>query len=174
MGLFNFFKKNKAEEKQPEPVSPAQPGNTVDEAQQSIINDSSATAELLVSSFNSKYGGAFDYSERSLVALDDLLDNFADFKDQLDPGMLEDLIAQAGSYIFEVARRNYGGRYFWLEERNQPIFVTGIPDFEIALVAFDKVRMRIENGKEDSIPFFFKGYSERVVQAKPGDRAMIV
>ncbi|HEX7846569.1 MAG TPA: hypothetical protein VF476_12280 [Chitinophagaceae bacterium] len=174
MGLFDFFKKKKDEEKQSGSIQPTQTDNVADEAQQAFIHDSAANAERIVSSFNDKYDGAFDYSEKSLEALDELLDNFADFKDQMDDGMKEDLIEQAGSYIFEVARRNYGGRYFWYDPGNQPIFVTGIPAFEIALLAFDKVRMRIENGQEDNIPFFFKGYSERVKNAKPGDKAMIV
>jgi len=71
------------------------------------------------------------------------------------PILKSDFIAQAGSYIFEVARRNLGGKYFWYDRLNQPIFVTGIPIFEISLLAFDKVKMRIENGKEDNIPYFF-------------------
>lgn len=57
---------------------------------------------------------------------------------------------------------------------NQPILVTGLPKFEISITAFDKVRMRIENGKEDNIPFYFKGYEERVKRGKEGDRALII
>jgi hypothetical protein len=174
MGLFDFFKKNKDEEQQPEPPQPKQADNIVDEAQQEFIDDSTANAERIVESFNEKYDGAFDYSEESLVALDELLDNFADFGDEMDEEMREDLIAQAGSYIFEVARRNFGGKYFWYDQLDQPLLVTGLPNFEISLVAFDKVKMRIENGQEDNIPYFFKGYSDRVRQAKPGDKAMIV
>ena len=174
MGLFDFFKKKQDVGKQPAPNRPESADSGADEAQLAFINDATANAERIVGSFNDKYDGAFDYSEKSLEALDELLDNFSDFADQMDDGMKEDLIAQAGSYIFEVARRNYGGRYFWLDGKNEPVLVTGLPSFEIGLVAFDKVRMRIDNGPEDNIPFFFQGYAERVKQAKPGDKAMIV
>ena len=80
---------------------------------------------------------------------------------------------QAGSYVFEVARRNYGGKYYWYDQMNQPILVTGQPNFEISIIAFDKVKMRIENGKEDKIPFYFNGYEERVKAGKSGDKALI-
>lgn len=174
MGLFDFLKKIKGKQQQNDSIQPKQTEIVVDEAQQEFINDSTANSERIVESFNEKYDGAFDYSEDSLVALDELLDNFADFAEQLDEEMKEDLIAQAGSYIFEVARRNFGGKYFWYDQLDQPLLVTGLPNFEISLVAFEKVKMRIENGQEDNIPYFFKGYSERVRNAKPGDKAMIV
>ncbi|TWI03161.1 hypothetical protein IQ05_00090 [Flavobacterium tiangeerense] len=175
MGLFDFFKKKNNEEQQKhELVRLKQADNVVDEAQQEFINDSTANAERIVESFNEKYEGAFDYSEESLVELDELLENFAEFGDQMDDEMKEDLIAQAGSYIFEVARRNFGGKYFWYDQLDQPLLVTGLPHFEISLVAFDKVKMRLENGQEDNIPYFFKGYSDRVRLAKSGDKAMIV
>ncbi|WP_218915997.1 hypothetical protein [Siansivirga zeaxanthinifaciens] len=104
---------------------------------------------------------------------EEILSLFSENKDDMDSGMLEDIILQAGSYIFEVARRNYGGKYYWFDQLNQPILVTGQPDFEISILAFEKVKQRIKNGTEDNIPFFFAGYSERVKKGKKGDRAMI-
>lgn len=172
MGLFDFFKKKKNQEN--EIIQSTQINNEVDEVQQEFINDSTTNAERIIESFGEKYDDAFDYSVKSLESLDELLDNFGDFIEQMDEEMKSDLVAQAGSYILEVARRNFGGKYFWYDKLNQPILVTGLPNFEISLLAFDKVKMRIENGSEDNIPFFFKGYSERVKQAKPGDKAMIV
>ena len=164
MGLFDFFKKKS------EPQSMHTP---IDENQLAFIQDSTANAERLIEGFNDRLDNKLDYSEQSLSTLDELLENFADFAEQMDDEMKSDLIAQAGSYIFEVARRNYGGKYYWYDEMNQPIFVTGQPQFEISLLAFEKVKQRIENGKEDNIPFFFQGYSERVKQARQGDKALI-
>lgn len=40
-----------------------------------------------------------------------------------------DIIAQAESYIFEVARQNYGRKYFWLEGKNEHILVSGIANY---------------------------------------------
>lgn len=51
--------------------------------------------------------------------------------------------------------------------------VTGQPNFEISILAFEKVKQRIENGNEDNIPFFFAGYSERVKKGTRGDKALI-
>lgn len=117
--------------------------------------------------------GASDFTVNSLNALDELLEQFHENQNDIDEEMKSDVIAQAGSYVFEVARRNYGGKYFWHDKMNQPILVTGQPNFEISIIAFDKVKMRIENGREDQIPFYFKGYEERVKKGKQGDKAMI-
>ena len=123
--------------------------------------------------FEVRFDG-FDYSEESLAVVDELLQEASDFFPDMDAGRQDQIVEQVGAYIFEVARRNLGGRYFWYEARRQPILVTGLPEFEISLLAFDKVRGRLENGPEDSIPFFFEGFASRVRQAKPGDKAMIV
>jgi hypothetical protein len=174
MGFFNFFKKNKIASNKIQNNQHSLEKETLDDAQQEFIDNSISNAERIVRAFNDNYNGAFDYSEESLATLDELLDNIIDFGEQMDDSMKNDLIAQAGSYIFEVARRNFGGKYFWLEHLNQPILVTGLPNFEISIVAFEKVKMRLENGIEDNIPYFFKGYSERVRNAKFGDKAMLV
>ena len=167
MGLFDFLKgynkkENKANEKKP-----------LDEAQSEFIKDMTSNAERISEAYNELLGGALDYSVKSLSALDELLDQFHNNQNDIDAEMKSDVIAQAGSYIFEVARRNYGGKYYWYEHMNQPILVTGQPNFEISIIAFDKVKMRIENGKDDQIPFYFKGYEERVKSGKNGDKTMI-
>lgn len=167
MGLFDFLKGDKdkgnknSEHKQ------------VDESQLEFIKDMTSNAERITGAYNEMLNGALDFSVNSLKALDELLDQFHQNKNDIDDEMKSDVIAQAGSYIFEVARRNYGGKYFWYNQLNQPILVTGQPDFEISIIAFDKVRMRIENGKEDQIPFYFRGYEERVRKGISGDKAMI-
>ncbi len=163
MGIFNFFKKKAIN-------NPSEP---LDEQQKEFIEMASNNAERIVSSFNEPFGGTLDYSEKSLSTLDEILSNFSEHQDEVDDEMKSDLIAQAGSYIFEVARRNFTGKYYWYDQLDQPILVTGQPNFEISFLAFEKVKMRIENGDEDNIPFFFKGYSERVKKGKVGDKAMI-
>ncbi|WP_350287748.1 hypothetical protein [uncultured Croceitalea sp.] len=165
MGIFDFFKK-KTNAKTNE--------NPIDETQLEFIEKSTNNAERLISSFNERLDDGLDYSESSLNVLDEeILSLFSENKDDMDSGMLEDIIAQAGSYIFEVARRNYGGKYYWYDQLNQPILVTGQPNFEISILAFEKVKQRIENGNEDKIPFFFAGYSERVKKGAKGDKVLI-
>ncbi len=153
MGIFNIFKEKLSQIKSP-----------IDKAQRGFIEKSINTAERLISSFNEQSGYGLDYSESSLAILDkEILSLFAENKDNMSCAMKEDIIAQAGSYIFEVARRNYGGKYYWYDELNQPILVTGQSDNEVTLIAFEKVKQRIENGNEDdNIPFFFESYSKQV------------
>ena len=113
MGIFDFFKKKQNGKPNENPI---------DEAKLEFIEKSTNNAERLISSFNERLDDGLDYSESSLAVLDDeILSVFSENKDDMDSGMLEDIIAQAGSYIFEVARRNYGGKYYWYDQLNQPI-----------------------------------------------------
>lgn len=139
--------------------------------QSKLEQDIIATAESFVNNFSDK--GNFDYSVLSLLKLDDLLEEL--FEYQIDDHTLDSVSSMAGCYIFEVARRNYGGLYFWVQERDQPVLVTGEPEYSISIFAFDKVRGRIRNGKEDDIPYYFDGYIEAVERGKhTGYRATIV
>lgn len=131
-------------------------------------------SKICVDHFKEKYPNLLDYSEKSLEYIEEILDEASDFKDQLQEQQRSWIINIIGSYVFEVARTNYGGKYYMLDQKNQPILVTGQPKFEISIVVFDKIAGRIDNGKEDNIPFFFQGYSERVKNCKKGDKAMII
>ena len=168
MGFKDFFKQNKKKEAERRTDEPH-----VDQNQQEFMNDMTANADRFQRVYNERLGNTLDFSLESLSSLDDLLEQFHQNLHDVDAEMKEDLIAHAGSYIFEVARRNYGGKFFWFEPLNQPILVTGIPEFEISITAFDKVRTRLENGKEDNIPFYFKGYESRVKNGKTGDKALV-
>lgn len=170
MKLFELFKYKKAEIKEEEPLIKTDSGKDIfDRIQQEFISKATINAEKIVRAFNLKYDGAFDYSIRSLNVLDSLIEDFSDFADLSDEEMIDDFCAQAGSYILEVARRAYGGVYFWEDSLEQPLLKTGLPNFEISILTFEKVKNRIVNGDEDNIPYFFKGYSERVRNAKNGE-----
>jgi hypothetical protein len=134
----------------------------------------SDAAQACVEHFKGRYGSGLDFSEESLKLVDDILEDAADFYAEMPEAQRKWIVSSIGSYVFEVARRNFGGRYFWFDQRNQPIFVTGQPKFEISIVVYDKIEGRLTNGKEDNIPYFFEGYAERVRKAKEGDRATIV
>ena len=123
--------------------------------------------------FEVRFDG-FDYTQASLAVVEELLHEASDFYENMSAERQDQIVEQVGAYVFEVARRNFGGRYFWYDAGDQPILSTGLPVFEISLLVYDKVRGRLKNGPEDNIPFFFEGYAERVRQAKPGDKAMIV
>lgn len=168
MGLFNRKKKKKENSNQN--TQPQQQSSEQDEFTASLCQ----AAEQCIQNMEPRLNGKLDYSVSSLELLDQGLDEASDFFEDMPEGQQEGLVQAAGAYVFEVARRNYGGKYFWYDKRNQPILVTGMPEFEISLLAMDKVRGRLVNGMEDNIPFFFEGYKERVEKAQPGDKAMVV
>ncbi len=151
------------------PTPPNQSPGDHDAATEDMI----ALAAECVDFFEARFDG-FDYSEASLAVVEELLGEASDFFENMSPKRQDQIVSQVGAYVFEVARRNLGGRYFWYDAGKQPILVTGLPEFEISMLAYDKVRGRLVNGPEDSILFFFEGYAERVRAAKPGDKAMIV
>lgn len=152
---------------------PPTPENPTPGGHDAATEDMIALAAECVDFFETRFDG-FDYSEASLAVVEELLGEASDFFENMSPARQDQIVRQVGAYVFEVARRNFGGRYFWYDARKQPILVTGLPHFEISLLAFDKVRGRLVNGPEDSIPFFFDGFADRVRKAKPGDKATIV
>lgn len=116
--------------------------------------------------------GAFDYSIESLAVVDRLLEELSSYEP--DEDVLYDIASMVGCYVFETARRNYGGEYIWVRKEQQPVLIAGRPDFQVSIRAWQKVRGRLVNGKEDSIPFYIAGYKEHIEQAKKGDFVMIV
>lgn len=130
--------------------------------ERSLENDIIATAESFTNNFANR--GNFDYSVESLKAVDVILEELGDYVFEEDT--LHSASSMAGCYIFEVARRNYGGEYYWVKEKGQPLLITGKPDYSVSIYAFEKARGRIENGEEDSIQFYFDGYIEAVEKGK--------
>ncbi|WP_134682775.1 hypothetical protein [Brevibacillus migulae] len=131
--------------------------------QSRLEQDIISTAESFTVNFSDK--GNFDFTVESLRNVDDILEEIGDFVFD-DEEKLDSVASMVGCYIFEVARRNYGGEYFWVQDRAQPILVTGEPEFSVSILAFDKVRGRIKNGKEDEILYYFKGYIDAVEKGK--------
>lgn len=135
-----------------------------------LMNDIMHTAEHFVENFGQK--DSFDYSVESLAAVDELLEELSDF--ELDEDALYNTFTMIGCYVFETARRNYGGEYLWVRNEEQPVLVAGLPDFQVSIRAWQKVKGRLINGKEDDIPFYIAGYKEHIEHAKKGDFIMIV
>jgi len=143
------------------------------ELQKEFIEDMTKNAERACKTYNEMFTNALDYSINSLLYVDELLEHFHRKKHDLDKKTKSDIIGKAGSYIFEVARRNFGGKYYWFDDYDQPILVTGQPNFEISIIAFNKVRMRIDNGNDDNILSYFKAYEERIKRGRLGDKVLI-
>jgi hypothetical protein len=115
--------------------------------------------------------GPLDYSEAGLTTLENILADLASYGDQISDANRLILHQQFGCYLLEVARRTFGGQYFWYEDR-EPILVVGEPDFHVALMTWGKVDGRLKGEEADNILFFYRGFADRVKAAKPGDRAL--
>ncbi len=137
-----------------------------------LMDDIVSTARSFVENFSDR--GKFDYSFESLDAVDSLLDDASDVVD--DEEIIFNIRTMAGSYVFETARRNYGGEYYWIPNEQQPILVAGEPDFSVSVKAWEKVGDYLKNGKEDSLSFYIAGYREHIEKGKlqKGYRAIIV
>lgn len=148
MGLFDFFRKKKGIVEVSEKDS------------KQFAYDMETNAEALVKQFEEV--ASLDFSVESLQLLDRIIGDNTTFYQQADKEVRRVKIVKIGAYILEVARRNFGGRYCWYNDLEQPVLVTGEPEFKMALLAFDKTKGRFENGDEDNIPFFFEGYVQGV------------
>ncbi|NVJ62266.1 MAG: hypothetical protein HWE27_17900 [Gammaproteobacteria bacterium] len=131
-------------------------------------------AALAVEQFQERSVSALDYSEASLTAIEDMLDEASDFIDELPEEQINALTNLAGSYVLAVAANEFEGQFYWHEQQDQPVFVVGEPEFNVAIITFNKVRGRLNGDTADNLPFFYKGFAERARQAKSGDSALYV
>jgi hypothetical protein len=139
-----------------------------------LAQEIATTSERAVSYFQGRAGAALDYSEASLAAVEELLEEASEFVDGMTEDQLDTLSQDFGCYILEVARRKFGGRYSWFNKRSQPVLVVGEPTCRVALITWDKVRSRLSGDKADNIPFFYAGFAEAAREAKPGTDVLYV
>ena len=129
-------------------------------------------ARLAVEQFKNRAQSPLDYSAESLMAIEEMLDEASDFYNELPEDQISALIHLAGSYVLAVAAVEFEGNFYWYEQQNQPIFVVGEPNFNIAIATFSKVEGRLRGDVADNIAFFYKGFAERARLAKKGDSAI--
>ena len=137
-----------------------------------MTNQVQINAASAVQQFQERAGGRLDYSSASLQAVEEMLAEASDYPINVETkGALIELL---GCYILEVGFREFGGKWSWHEERQQPLLVVGEPVFHVAMLAFDRVRGRLAGDAGDNIPFFYSGFAERARQAEPGSRVLFV
>ena len=141
-----------------------------------LLEDIQNTAKNFAANLRPHFDTPLDYSLESLEEIDEMLDGLGKKRDELKEEAFFDLYSMTGCYVFEVARRNYGGQYFWINEEQQPVLVAGRPDFSVELKVWEKVKGRLINGEEDNIPFYIAGYKEHIEigKTKPGYFVTIV
>ena len=124
---------------------------------------------ISAASFLLKYAVQYtglDFSVQSLEILEVLLEDASKFYNEMSPEQQQKIIEGAGAYLFETARKNAGGTYYWYQKLSQPILVTGQPRFETSILAFRQVENRLRNGKGDEIPVYFESYLENVMRQR--------
>jgi hypothetical protein len=139
-----------------------------------VPNQIVRSAEKAVSMGEERGSGQLDYSMASLAVVEDILAEVNQWSAELTEEDITTLVQDFGCYILEVGRREFGGRYLWYEDRDQPVLVVGEPVFRIAIITWDKVRGRLGGDEGDNLPFFFAGFAERVRQAVPGTDVLYV
>lgn len=81
---------------------------------------------------------------------------------QRQAALPDDLHFLASAYVFETARRQFGGRYLRGDQENLFVLVIGEPDFRVGVLVMAKIEGRAVNGPEDNIPFFYAGVAPLV------------
>jgi hypothetical protein len=137
-----------------------------------IQDQVTGAAEHAVTSLQARAGGRLDFSVASLKAVDEMLVEVSAFVADLDEDVVTDLVQQLGCYVLEVARRAYGGTYYWHDEGEQPILVVGEPAAHVALMSWSKVVGRLTGDVGDDIVFFFNGFAEKAAAPEPGANVM--
>src|SRR5262249_34713370 len=118
-----------------------------------LERDIARAAAEAVTMCETRDGGGLDFSEASLTIVEDMLAEVAALTDAMTLDQLTMLAQDFGCYILEVGRREFGGRYSWFDQRDQPVLVVGEPAFRVALLIWDKVRGRLSGDEADNIPF---------------------
>lgn len=152
----------------PEPATNS-PASAESNSPGDFATQMSNLARELVEVSSDRALGKLDFSVSSLNLIEEMLDEAAPFVGSMDAGKVTSMVRMFGAYIHEVGRKQFGGKYYWHDGRNQPVLVVGEPTNRIAMLTHDRVRNRLKGAKEDNIPFFFEGFAQDVRTAKPGD-----
>ena len=141
-----------------------------------LTEDVVNTAHNFVQNMQQYFDTPLDYSIESLEEIDEMLDGLGARRTEMTEDAFFDLYSMTGCYVFETARRNYGGQYFWIQEEQQPGLAAGHPDFLVVIKVWEKVKGRLSKGEEDNIPYYIAGYKEHIEigKTKPGYHVTIV
>ncbi|MEZ5943097.1 MAG: hypothetical protein R3C18_17020 [Planctomycetaceae bacterium] len=128
----------------------------------------SEKAESAIEQFRTRSGDALDYSESSLDVVEEILAEASSYRHELPADQVNAITHLLGAYILEVGRRSFGGKYYWHDERDQPVLVVEERDYRIAMLVFDKIRGRLSGDEADNIPFFYRGFAAKAEAPQAG------
>ena len=92
--------------------------------------------------FSKNFGNSIyqlDFSDESISIIDRIIEHSKQNSDLWSKTSKEEFIKQAGSYFFEVCRRNYNGKYLWDNNLNQTVIVVKSNGYELSTPIFDQL-----------------------------------
>lgn len=116
------------------------------------------TAVNAVENFQARAARKLDYSQLSLEAIEEMSTQASEFVDKMDKDQIDDLVQMFGCYVFEVARQEFGGQFFWHAKYNQPgehvkYVDTNELNYEEVLVTTDELSTQFKcSYKSDLLP----------------------
>lgn len=131
-------------------------------------------ADRVVQMSRARAGQVLDYTDGSVDVVEEMLAEAAAHARRMSEEQLRRLSQDLGCYLLEMARRNHGGGYVWADDRNEPALLAGEPHSAIKLFCWEKVYKRLRGGDAHRIAPFYAGFVERVRQAKPGERVVVL
>jgi len=131
-------------------------------------------AQQAVDQLRDRSNDSLDYSEQSLGMVEEILAEASSFIDDMPEEQIDALVHMLGCYILEVGQREFAGKYYWHDERDQPVLVVGEPDYKVAIMTIDKVRGRLSGDESNNIPFFYQGFAARARSAEPGSDILYI
>ena len=132
------------------------PQHVDEDAQDEFVERVNAAAEDFLTAVSDQ--SALDYSLQSIEALDAVLGDAHHGRLTLTPMQT----VGAAAYLYEVARRHFGGLYEVCDDEDPVVLVTGEPEFDVCLCAISKVERRIRDGHTEALPAFFQRYVSAV------------
>lgn len=113
-------------------------------------------------------GVTLDYSEESLQALDSIIESFR--RDGAKVELISETLFSMGCYLGEVFVRNGCGSWKTLGEEEMKVFALFplvIDAQEFLCTPIDRVFKRMENGAEESLPYFYERFASRNPKPRP-------
>jgi hypothetical protein len=116
-------------------------------------------SEKVISRIDESMVADFDYSDESLEAIENIIDNgFNGTKEDIDPDLFEDLVMDLGSYVGLTIIHNLGGEWrFRSDFIHSSIYFYTI---ESECFPFHRVIRRLLNGRTEALHDFYQSLIE--------------
>lgn len=128
-------------------------------------------ADLAVEAARQRPNSLLNFTPDSLHIVDDMLAEAAAHIPPLTEERRREVVQAFGSYVLEVAHREFGGAFQWAQKDDAPVLVVGDPEFEISLMTWSRVAHRLTGDPAAGVTSFYRDFADRTRAAAPGDKA---